>query len=269
MQTLNSYIQTDFNGDKSSFADFLEVSTLEVSKWLSEGWYVELDKLFSPSQELPHHVLANNAFCSDRQFPLYFEDNAPEESMPSLVFDIRTGEIYVENVYGSPSTYFRTKLSFSLAKELTANEVSDVIDRSLNKFQKILNGASVEYNGSEFEGLYSSEAESWIESLQESLRDIESSGNFQILDDFDPFLESDPFGKNYRATCLEDIVRHIKTEIESSPHIRLSDDLINDPESAIVSYYNWVLSDSLLDVDKEVPDWIFELEEFAYFQETA
>ncbi|MEP4888941.1 MAG: hypothetical protein ABJV04_02860 [Aliiglaciecola sp.] len=268
MQTVNNFSQLNFRGDKSALADFLEVPVSDVVRWSNEGWYVEDFKIFSSEQDTPQYVLANNAFYSDKEFPLYYDDNAPDQSKPSLVFDIRTGEVYVEYVYGCPGVFFRTKFCFRLSKELSPEDISLLIDRNLDKFQKILNGSSVEYNGSEFVGRYSSEAESWVESLRESLINVEPSEDFLIHEDFDSFLESDPFGKKYNATCLSDIVRHLNIEIESNSYERCSDDLKNDPESAIISYYNWLLTDCILKPNDEVPDWVFEIEELSYFKKS-
>ncbi|MEG3767079.1 hypothetical protein [Alteromonas sp. 14N.309.X.WAT.G.H12] len=116
---------------------------------------------------------------------------------------------------------------------------------------------------------YSAEAESWIESLQESLRGIEQSEDFQILEDFELVLEADPFGKKYNATCLNDVLHHIQTEVAQSTYNRLSDDLKNDPERAILNYYNGLLTDSILEPNDDVPDWVFEFEELSYFKESA
>jgi hypothetical protein len=268
MQTLDEFIQKFFN-DKSAFAEFIDVSTFQVTKWISDGWYVEENKLFSPEQKLHKYVIANNAFYSEKKIPLYFEDNAPIECNPSLVFDIETGEIYIALNHGCPSTYFRTILSFSLNKELTTNEVSNVIEQHLGKFQKILNGAHVEYDGTNFVGQFNQDAEIWIEDLENTLRDVDSSEDNYILDDVDPFLEDDPFGIEYEAKSLDDVASHTKAMIEKLDSVVLSDSLSSNFERAILDFYHYVLSECYIPHETSVPKWVFKIGELSYFEDAA
>jgi hypothetical protein len=265
MQTLDEFIQTYFN-DKSAFAEFIDVSIFQVTKWISDGWYVEENKLFSPEQKSHKYVIASNAFYSEKKLPLYFEDNAPVEYKPSLVFDIETGEIYIALNHGCPSTYFRTILSFSLNKELTTNDVSNVIEQNLGKFQKILNGAHVECDGTNLVGQFNQDAETWIEELKSTLWDVESSEDTYIIDDVDPYLEDDPFGTKYEAQSLDDVASHTKATIKKSLNVVLSDNLNSNFERAILDFYHCFLSECYTDQEIAVPHWVFEIEELSYFE---
>jgi hypothetical protein len=268
MQLLNTYIEKNFKSNKAAFARHMNVSSQQITRWVNENWVVDDNKLYSLRRDVPLFAIARNEFHSDQKFPLYHEDNEKPEHRKSLILDIDSGEIFVDYAFGLEDIFFKRKLTFRLSNTLTASEIANCIDEHINIFQAILTGSRVIFDGKNYVGQINSDAEKWMVLLEDTLSVIKSSEDLYILDDLDTYLENDPFGCKYGAKNLNDVESHIREKIKSSPGEVLSDDLNNNFEGAIRTFYNYFLSECYSSDEMSVPDWVFDLEEFSYFRDT-
>jgi hypothetical protein len=51
--SLIDYIAAHFGGNQSEFARHMGVSRQKVNGWISDGWIVVDDKLYSPRRDIP------------------------------------------------------------------------------------------------------------------------------------------------------------------------------------------------------------------------
>jgi hypothetical protein len=93
-----------------------------------------------------------------------------------------------------------------------------------------------------------------IETLEEELREVEEE-SLVILDNFDFYLEDDPFGIKINAKSFEDIETSLAKKVSSDGYF-LSDDLERNKLGAICNFYEY-LESQMSDEDYENrPDWV-------------
>lgn len=114
-----------------------------------------------------------DAIDSDR-FPVYCKYPLQCQAQPAFIeLDIETGECTADynRKIGNAipfSVWHNRKLRFSIAPEMRNNEIAELIDSLKDEFQKILNGASVEWDGSNNIGRFNDESQRCLDDLNEA-----------------------------------------------------------------------------------------------------
>lgn len=258
---LEKYIDENFGGNKSAFARFMQVNSQQITKWVRDEWIVHNHKIYAPRREIPEFVKAKIVFSSTKRFPLYlYNRREDKETECYLTLDIKSGNIDVHVGRDcSPDVYQSRILHFRTNAYLTNQEIQDCIKTNLPTFQTVLVGSKLVYNGSEWVGEFNKDATGSIEELENNLLHIDADVS-SITDDFDSYLDDDPFGQKYNAKSIDDVVSHILKMAEKCSD-NLSDYLVAHPKQAVIDYYNYYLP--VLSDYKEVPDWIRSDDEFS------
>ncbi|PKH00876.1 hypothetical protein [Paraglaciecola sp. MB-3u-78] len=254
--SLESYINTNFGGNKSAFARHMQINSQQVSKWIKKDWIVNENTLYSPKRDIPHFLIAFNGFESTYRFPLYIKEDIRNAW---IVLNIHNGAVYAEDGHCEMwDSAPKLKLYFGVCKELTNKEVHKVIDDHLPVFQAILSGSSIENVNGTLYGRFTKDAESWMHELDEDLLQVESDESPYIIDHVDDYLENDPLGEVFNASCIEDVTKHIVLKVEESG-CEMSDLLSVYLESSIMEYYEYLSQND--EICEDMPRWFLELVE--------
>jgi hypothetical protein len=257
---LEKYIDENFGSNKSAFARYMQVNSQQITKWVRDNWIVYENKIYAPRREIPNFVKVVNAFSSTKKFPLYVWEEFDAHKC-YLTLDIKSGNIDIHLGYDCPPDVFHKRvLRFPINPYLTNKEVQKCIQNHLPTFQSILTGSKIVYNESDWVGEFNKDATESIERLEISLSNIDAEQSY-ISDNFDLYLERDPFGIKYNARNIDEVVLHILKEAAKNAD-NLSDELTACPHQAVKDYYNYLLQN--LENFKDVPSWIKDDVEFSY-----
>lgn len=136
-----------------------------------------------------------------KRFPVFAQ--YPAQSLPQsayLELDIRDGSLDAdysgETGNAVPSdVWHNLVLRFKLMPETTSDQIAALIDEHKQTFQEILNGAEKHWNGNNWIGKFTDEANALIEWINhQDLLMCESEGG--MLDLYSSFLEHKPFPEN-------------------------------------------------------------------------
>lgn len=103
-----------------------------------------------------------NIFSSDERFPLYQPYGMDQTTKSYISLDIETGEIdagYEMQNSTSMRSWNNIELHIHVSEQSTTDEITRIIDENMGGFQKILNGASIEWDGSNYRGKLNDDAQ--------------------------------------------------------------------------------------------------------------
>lgn len=220
-----------------------------------------------------------NAETSGR-FPVYCKYQDRYQEQPAyIVLDLETGECnadYNSEIGGTPEPIWNgCILTFRLSPSATADEIESIIENHAEEFQNILDGSSVEWDGSNWVGQLNEDALSICESLNKCSEGFWLDCNSSIIDNdyFVDWLQDGIYP--HSGQTPEDFAEYLWS-LDGEGDCYFSDDM-NNPDS-ILSALRDVWAERLYagyDLPKDVAQhlieegtcddsqWMDELKEFA------
>lgn len=121
------------------------------------------------NSDLKLNIVFNAAEINER-FPVFCKYPGQFQAQPAFIYlDLRDGECgadYNAAISGTPADQWHDiVLTFKIPAELTADQIETIINDNADKFQTILNGAAVEWDGSNNRGVLNDDARAAFDSL--------------------------------------------------------------------------------------------------------
>jgi hypothetical protein len=253
MNSLKQHIENNFANNISAFSDFAGVSNIETSKMIEKGCIVFHDKIFEPTLKMPEITIIANAVDQTLNFPLYKSHHSLADTNHSafITLNPRNGDVYAM----AGEEKYSDIIYFKITPILSRDSVNRLIDKYSPLFQAIVSGTQCTGDRNSLTPFsFTEHAAQCIETLEEELREVEEE-SLAILDNFDFYLEDDPFGIKINAKGFEDIETSLAKRVSSDGYF-LSDDLERNKLGAICDFYEY-LESQMSDEDYENrPDWV-------------
>lgn len=154
-------------------------------------------------------ITAHSVFSSEERFPVYCKYPGQYQNQPAFIaLDLETGEVdagysgEIGNAIPSP-VFHGIVIRFPIRPESTADMITEMISSNLENFQTVLDGSSIEWDGSNYVGRLSESASDLVNEMQCSLFDDCQEGG--IIDDLGTYLDGniDPDGQSFEDFAHE------------------------------------------------------------------